>query len=128
VAVANEDPAEIEAFGRRTAAAFPGFDPETPGFEAYRYGRIARYSMGRGKGVPDPREFVVGGHAPEPVARRQVVDEGRRVRIGRIEMRLSEEAPARNRPQHSRHASQRSSGRYRFRLTRRSSRPRYRRR
>jgi hypothetical protein len=129
MAVVNEDPAEIEAFGRKVASSFPGFDPSVPGFEAYRYGRIARYSVGRGKGVPDPREYVSGGvPEPPPRAHRQVVDEGRRVRIGRVEMRLSDAEPARNRPQHPRHASQRSSGRYRFRLTRRSSRPRYRRR
>jgi hypothetical protein len=42
-----------------------------------------------------------------------VHEEGRRVRIGRVEMRISDEEPARNRPQHPRHGGQRSSGRYR---------------
>ncbi len=124
--MAVEAPEDAERFGRRVAATFPGFDPNESGFDAYRYGRIARYNMGKGRGVPDPRDYTSGGGGPEPA--RAERDEVRRVRIGRIEMNLATDEPARNRPQHVRHQGQRSSGRYRFRLTRRSGRPRYRRR
>lgn len=123
--MAVESPEDTERFGRQVAGSFPGFNPSAPGFDAYRYGRIARYSMGKGRGVPDPREFT-GAGAEEEAAAPAAPEAGRRVRIGRIEMRLSEEAPARHRPQHVKHRGQRSSGRYRFRLTRRSGRPRYR--
>jgi hypothetical protein len=129
VAVVDED---LAAFGRRVASTFPGFDPDTPGFDAYRYGRLARYKMGKGQNVPDPHDYVEGGEVETPAAREVVrEDDNPRVRIGRVEMRLSREEPARHRPQHHLHKGQRSSGRYRrsgFRLTRRSDRPRYRRR
>jgi hypothetical protein len=51
------------------------------------------------------------------------------VRIGRVEMRFTEEPPQMHRPQHHLHKGQRSSGRYRtrFALTRPSQRARYRR-
>ena len=104
---------DVATLGRKVASA-QGFNPRTPGFDAASYGREARYALARGKGVPDPHDFVEGGSAQGPAQPAQSrVDEGRRIRIGRVEMRLSEEAPARHRPQHHRHAGQRSSGRYR---------------
>lgn len=129
MAVVDED---LAAFGRRVASTFPGFDPDTRGFDAYRYGRLARYKMGKGQNVPDPSDYVEGGaEMAEPARIGPVREDPYRVRIGRVEMNLSQAEPARHRPQHHLHKGQRSSGRYRrqgFRLTRRSDRPRYRRR
>ena len=123
--MAVETAEEVATLGRKVASA-QGFDPRTPGFDQAAYGREARYALARGRGVPDPRDFVEAGPPPPPARISQVREEPRWVRIGRVEMRLSDEAPARNRPQHHLHKGQRTSGRYRFRLNRRSPRARYR--
>ena len=121
---------ELATFGRTIARA-QGFDPATPGFDAVEYGKAARYGFSRKPPqAPDPRDYVTGGvPQPPPLHHERAVggaDTRPRVRIGRIEMRLSDEPPAVNRPQHHLHRGQRSSGRYR--LTHRNLRWRYRRR